>query len=209
MPGIENSPFRWEKIWPHLWGHVFKRLRSWWAMSGKAIQGAVPPARTTIWEVTHKIFESEGHVRVCGLFVTRGRSTCRAKTARNRVWGHSCRNFMNSKALPLPIAGCAEPPAISAGWNRVKKNAHRLHAVSGIRKDLVPVSAACQAIMRGAFLTGQFCPQPVATKSTSKPRRRAAGQYAGQGRSIRVMPRAECHRPPGPRTALWLLVITQ
>src|SRR5215469_9206368 len=73
-----------KKIWPHLWGHVFKRLRNWWAMSGKAIQGAVPPARTTFWEVTQKTFEGEGHQRVCGLFVTRGRSTCGAKTTIRR-----------------------------------------------------------------------------------------------------------------------------
>jgi len=47
-----------KKKWPHCWGHVFKRLRIWWVMSGKAIQVAVPPAGT-VREVTRG--KSEGH----------------------------------------------------------------------------------------------------------------------------------------------------
>ena len=32
-----------EQKWPHFWGHV-SRGYEWWAMSGKAMQDAVPPA---------------------------------------------------------------------------------------------------------------------------------------------------------------------
>jgi hypothetical protein len=37
-------------------------------MSGKAMHGTVPPARTAFREVT-QVKESEGHYLVCGLFV--------------------------------------------------------------------------------------------------------------------------------------------
>lgn len=51
-------------------GPSFKRLRVGWAMSGKAMQDAVPPLGTALREVTRKFEESEGHARVCGLFST-------------------------------------------------------------------------------------------------------------------------------------------
>jgi hypothetical protein len=43
-----------------LLGPYFKEAK-WWAMSGKAMQDDVPPARTTIVEVTQKFEESEAH----------------------------------------------------------------------------------------------------------------------------------------------------
>lgn len=58
-------------IWPIKmapFGATFKR-RNWWAMSGKAKQDTVPPARTVSQEVTLCVEESEGHTRVCGLLV--------------------------------------------------------------------------------------------------------------------------------------------
>src|SRR5580704_629218 len=61
-----------------LLGPSFKRLRIWWAMSGKAMN-AVPAARTAR-VVTRGIEKREGHVaRVCGLFIALRRCTCRAK----------------------------------------------------------------------------------------------------------------------------------
>ncbi|MGB8060293.1 MAG: hypothetical protein WCF26_00165, partial [Candidatus Sulfotelmatobacter sp.] len=63
-----QNPCEETKKWPHFWGHV-QRLRMWWAISGKAMQGGVPAAGTPFREVTQHI-ESEGHVaRVCGLLV--------------------------------------------------------------------------------------------------------------------------------------------
>ena len=49
-------------------GPHFKRLK-WWAMSGKAMCGAVPPARTAFQGVM-RVEESKGHVaQVSGLLV--------------------------------------------------------------------------------------------------------------------------------------------
>jgi hypothetical protein len=63
-------------------GPRFKRLRIWWAMSGKAMQNSVPPGGP-VRVVTRRIEESEGHVaRVCGLFITQDRCTCRAKAGK-------------------------------------------------------------------------------------------------------------------------------
>lgn len=47
--------------------------------SGKAMQGAVPPAGTAIREVAERIEESHGHARGGGLFLDEEQSTCNAK----------------------------------------------------------------------------------------------------------------------------------
>jgi hypothetical protein len=51
-------------------------------MSGKAMQGAVPPNVAADREVVRRIEES-GHARVSGLFITNELSTSRAKTGKN------------------------------------------------------------------------------------------------------------------------------
>jgi hypothetical protein len=48
-------------------------------MSGKAMQDAVTKIKTALRELTRSVEASEGHGRVCGLFVAYYRSTCRTK----------------------------------------------------------------------------------------------------------------------------------
>src|SRR5581483_11173902 len=82
-----------------LLGPRFQEATSWWAMSGKAIQDAVPPARTDIREMTRR-FESEGHVASgCGLFRTVERSTCCAKDHSLCDWDHVRRKIRKSNGL--------------------------------------------------------------------------------------------------------------
>lgn len=91
-----------------LLGPHFKRLLIWWAMSGKAMQGSVPPAGT-VRDVTRR--KSEGHgARVCGLFITEDGCICRAKILNFRDPNHEVDKSMTTNDL-VPtewLAGAAE-----------------------------------------------------------------------------------------------------
>jgi hypothetical protein len=49
-----------QEKWPHFWGHI-QEATVWWAMSGKALNVAVPSAGTAIRDMVRRIEESVGH----------------------------------------------------------------------------------------------------------------------------------------------------
>ena len=88
------------------------------------MQDAVPPLGTALREVTRKFEESEGHARVCGLFSTLCRCTCRAKSGKAVINLTSIRKLLINYALGDKVEVRRQNAAPWEGRFQVQNNAY-------------------------------------------------------------------------------------
>jgi hypothetical protein len=137
-------------------------------MSGKAILGAVPPARTT-WKVTRKTFESEGHQRLAASLL-QGEGALPAPKQRPVCHEpfNPCKLKNHNVLSPQPVARSG-PPEFNLAQGRVKKSAHGLHAVSGTQEGIwSPKVGGLSGHSTGASCSGQCAKHAAETQPVSE-----------------------------------------
>jgi len=110
-----------------LLGPRFKRLRVWWAMSGKAVQLTVPAART-VRVVTRGIVKSDGHVAEFAASLLSMREALAAPNSELPVTLilRLCKP-MSNKHLRVPCAPEKARQRQIQGKSEVQNNAYCMH----------------------------------------------------------------------------------
>jgi hypothetical protein len=124
ISGVARPP---KKMAPSL-GPRFKRLRIWWAMSGKAMQSTVPPAGTAR-VVTRRIEESEGHVAEFAASLLPMTDALAAPKLEPLVLAITpSHNQMTSKDLVRRVEVRAPARIEIAAKSKVQNNAYSMHS---------------------------------------------------------------------------------